>query len=447
MEHAMTLDRRHFLKRTSALASLSSLGLINAHAQPAPDYKALVCIFMFGGNDGHNLIVPTGPAAYSAYKTIRGGLSLPDNNTTLLPVTARDGTPYGLNSGLSAIHPLWAQQKLAVVANVGMLVRPTTRAQYLAASVPLPSNLFSHSDQTVQMQAGNPAGGGTGWAGRIADASQASNSASSFPPSISVSGSALFCAGKSVQSASLVPGFDLSADGMSSWPASATAARVKGLQDMLGFDNGMVMVQSANKVRTDALSLNALLKGLAGGGLNTVFPATSLGSQLKQVAQIIKLRASTNMKRQVFFCSIGGFDTHSGQSWQQWDLLRQIAEAASAFYASTVELGVANSVTTFTSSEFGRTLQPSGTGSDHGWGNHHLLLGGAVRGGDVIGSFPAPALGGADDSGGRGALIPSTSLDQFGATLASWFGVAAVDLPTVFPNLPNFPVANLGFMG
>lgn len=444
--------RRHFLRMSGALASVagaSRFGLINAHAQTASNYKALVCIFLTGGNDGHNTVVPLTASAYNAYKAIRGPLALPDTNVKLLQAATRNGTPYGLNDGLASLFPLWAQQKLAVVANVGMLVRPTTRAQYLAGSVTVPTNLFSHSDQVVQMQAGNANGsGGTGWAGRAADATQSLNGQSSFPAAISMAGTALFCTGSTVQSASLIPGFDLSPDGMSAWPATAAAARVKALQEILTFDTGMSLVQSANKVRQDALALNGMLKGLSGSGkLATSFPQTSLGQQLQQVAQVIKLRGTTGMNRQVFYCSLGGFDTHSGQSWTQWDLLRQVSDAMTAFYNATGEMGVANQVTTFTESDFGRTLQPSGSGCDHGWGNHHLVMGGSVRGGDLYGTFPTMALGGPDDANTRGVLIPTTSLDQYGATLSKWFGVGPTAMGKVFPNLGNFAVGDLGFLG
>jgi uncharacterized protein (DUF1501 family) len=277
---------------------------------------------------------------------------------------------------------------------------------------------------------------------------QSLNGASTFPASVSMAGSALFCAGNVVQSASLVPGFDLSLDGMNAWPNSAAAAKMQALQEIITFDTGLALVQSANQVRQDALTLNAMLKGLnAGTPLNTAFPQTTLGQQLQQVAQIIRLRGATGMSRQVFFCSLGGFDTHSGQSWAQWDLLRQVSEAMAAFYSATQEMGVADQVTSFTESDFGRTLQPSGTGSDHGWGSHHLVMGGAVKGGDLYGTFPTLALGGPDDSGNRGALIPSTSLDQYGATTAKWFGVSAAALPAVFPNLANFQATDLGFLG
>lgn len=450
-----TSSRRHFLRlgaSVAASASLNQLCMMNAHAQAGSDYKALVCIFLYGGHDGHNLLVPQWSSGYATYKAGRGALALPDANTQLLPVTTSGGTPYGLNSGLAAIHPLWAQGKLAVLANVGTLAQPTTRAQYLAGSVPLPTQLFSHPDQQNQMQAGNAnAAGGTGWAGRATDQLQALNGGSSFPAAVSMSGQVLFGTGDVVPSASLIPGLDMTGYGMNVWPASATAARAQALQEILTVDSGLTMINKVNQVRKNANSLNALLKNAGSATpLSTVFPNSDLGNQLKQVAQLIQLRQATGMKRQVFFCSLGGFDTHSGQSWQQYDLLLQVGEAMAAFYNATVELGMAQAVTSFTLSDFGRSLQPSGSGSDHGWGNHHLILGGAVKGGNVYGQFPDLTLGGPNDCG-RGALIPTTAIEQYGATLAKWYGVSTADgsMAKVFPSLGSpakFAPADLGFM-
>jgi uncharacterized protein (DUF1501 family) len=328
-----------------------------------------------------------------------------------------------------------------------MLVQPVSRQEFLTNAVAVPTNLFSHSDQVQQMQSGVPsASGGTGWGARAADIIQSMNGGSSFPTTVSISGPALFCAGKIVQSASLFPGFNLDMDGMSLWPPAAASARTLGVQQVLQFDSGMELIQAANHSRQDAIALNAMLTGQS-ASVATAFPGTTIGNQLQQVAKIIKLRASTGMSRQVFFCSLGGFDTHGGQSWQQWNLLREVSEALAAFYNATGELGVADRVTSFTLSDFGRTLQPSGTGSDHGWGSHHLILGGAVQGGRVYGTFPSMALGGPDDSGTRGAMIPSTSTDQYGGTLAKWFGVPTNQLPAVFPNIATFGTADLGFMG
>ncbi len=447
----MQTTRRNFLKLAAGpaatLAGFSRFGAMNALAQGG-GYKALVCVFMFGGNDGHNTVIPKTAAEFNNYRTIRGNLALPDQNTPVLDVTTGNGVMYGLNGGMNGIHPFWAQKKLAIVANTGLLVQPTTRAQYLANAAPVPTNLFSHSDQTQQTQSGiATASGGTGWGGRTADAAQGLNGASTFPAAISMSGPALFCTGSIVKAASLVPGFDLTPAGMNVWPASAAAARMTGLQEVLALDSGLSLVQAANKVRKDAIDLNAMLKGLSSSNsLPVTFPGTSIGQQLQQVAQIIQLRAQTGMSRQVFFCTLGGFDTHGNQSWTHWDLLTRMSAAMGVFQAAMDAMGLSGQVTTFTESEFGRTLQPNTSGTDHGWGNHHFVMGGAVKGGEMYGTFPQMALGGPDDAGSRGAHIPTTALDQYGATLGKWFGLDPAALAAVFPNLGNFAVKDLGFL-
>ena len=450
-----SISRRSLLKGIGATAMLTRFGWMNALAQQnPPDYKALVCIFLVGGNDGHNTVVPLTQSEFNAYKSARGTLALPDNNGPLVQIQDQvTGTPFGLNPGLTSLAPFWNSGRLGVLANVGMLVKPVTRAQFLdpANPVALPTNLFSHSDQIQQMQAAIPSSSaGTGWGARAADMVSGLNGGSAFPAAISCAGPALFCTGNIVQSASLLPGFDLNPSGMSLWPASAGTARLNGLQQVLQFDSGLALVQAANKVRKDALDLNALMQG-GNAQISTVFPGESLGAQLRQVAKLIKLRDTTGVKRQVFFCSLGGFDTHGSQAWQHWDLLTQVSTAMAAFQnCMENELGVANQVTSFTLSDFGRTLQPSGSGCDHGWGNHHLILGGAVQGGRIHGTFPTLALGGPDDSGSRGALIPTTSVEQYACTLAKWLGVADEDLPTVFGNLYQnvnlFGAPTLNFM-
>ena len=453
-------SRRRLLAGMGASAMLGRLGSINAFAQTtgaASDYKALVCILLAGGNDGHNTILPLTQSAFNAYRAARGGLALPDANGPLMQVQTPDGTPYAFNNGLRYISNLWnapstgGSGHLAVLANVGMLVQPVTRAAYLntQSGVQLPTNLFSHSDQVQQMQSGiASAAGGTGWGGRAVDALQTMNGMATFPAAVSLSGPALYCTGSKIRSTSLFPGYDCDMAGMNLYPPAAATARQTGIQQVLQFDSGLKLVQAANASRKDAMDLNSLLIG-GNAQLNTAFPTTSIGAQLQQVAKLIKLRSTTGMSRQVFFCTMGGYDTHSSQSWTHWDLLSDLSEAMNAFYnATNDDLGIPDKVTTFTISDFGRTLQSNGTGCDHGWGNHHLIMGGAVQGGNVYGTFPTLALGGPDDSGSRGAMIPTTSMAQYGATLARWFGVPdGPSMDSVFPTLSNFAVQDLGFMG
>jgi uncharacterized protein (DUF1501 family) len=429
------------------LGAFAALGRLQvARAATAADYKALVCLFLFGGNDGHNCVVPLNPAGYNSYKAARAGLTLPPNQ--LLPINTSGGTPYGLHYALPELQSIYNQGKLAILANAGMLVRPVTRQQYLAPNAVVPTNLFSHADQVVQMQTGVPnASGGAGWGGRTADLMQQANAASNFPASISMSGTSLFCTGNQIQSASIQPGNYLAQNAMSFWPQSAADARAQAQKEIVTAPSGNQMIDAANKTMADALTLGPLLKGAAGAtNLATQFPQTSLGNQLKEVAHMVSLRSQLNVSRQIFFCGMGGFDLHSGLSWNHYDLLLQVSQALGAFYNATAELGIQDSVTTFTLSDFGRTLQPGGTGSDHGWGSHHFIMGGAVKGGDMYGTFPQLVLGGPDDANTRGVLIPTTSVAQYGATLAKWFGATDAELDQVFPVLGNFPVRDLGFM-
>lgn len=426
-------------------------GFLPAEGAMAQDYKALVCIFLFGGNDGHNTVVPMAPAEYNAYIAKRGGLALTGNR--VLPVTTSTGGQYGFNYGMPEIQSLFQQGKVAVVANTGMLYQPTTKLEYQQNSVPLPTQLFSHSDQVVQMQAGVPnASASSGWGGRIADLVQPNNAGTTFPISISFNGSSLYVAGQSVPATNLQPGNSLAQYAMgSAWPQAAADARATAQKNVAALGSSNRMINAADKVMSDTWKLNAILQGASGGVLNTVFPSTSLGNQLKEVARFINLRAQTGAGRQVFFCGLGGFDTHSGQDYQQWDLLRQVSQALKAFYDSTMEMGISQQVTAFTLSDFGRSLEPSGTGSDHGWGSHYLVVGGGVNGAQVYGSFPL--LNQADSAYNpdafadtRGVLLPSTSLAQYGSTLAKWFGAADNQLSGLFPEIDNFGVKDLGFM-
>lgn len=448
-----TLSRRRFLQLSAGMGMLAGLGRLNvAHA--ANDYKALVCLFMFGGNDGHNTIVPMTNPQYNAYAQARPGLAL--NLNQLLQFSDANQGSFGFHFSMPEIRALYNQGHCAVLANVGMLVKPTSYANQTQGGFPLPVQLRSHADQVQEMQMGQPDYTlSTGWGARCVDTMQAQynyNAGSTFPASIAMLNPAIFCSGNVVQGASIQPGNYMKQDAMGLWPASADTARLNAENQIIGAASGNAIIDAANRSLMSANSLNPILSAASGAvNFQKPFPAGTLGPQLKDIAQIISLNAQLGVGRQIFFCSLGMFDTHGGQSWQQQVNLQEVSQALDAFYAATVQLGVDQQVTAFTLSDFGRTLQPSGTGCDHGWGNHHLILGGAVQGGKMYGRFPlmtnyANFNASVDDfSDSRGVMLPSTSLAQYGATLAQWFGAADSDLNNIFPTLPNFPVRNLGF--
>ncbi len=451
--------RRDFLKigvRTltagSALGIVGKFGGVNAYAAGGP-YQALVCIYLSGGNDGHNMIVPvaTSQQAYAAYAASRQSLAIPQGS--LLQVQAKNGDVYGLHPNMPELRNLFLSGQAAAVANVGMLVQPIGNKQaynaYPAGSPSIPVNLFSHSDQSSQWQTAQPNGlSGTGWGGRLADLLQGVNSGAQYPPVVNNGGCGPFCTG-----AQTLPGVVPSQGPAGLSGTNGNVARQTGMQQLLSFDNGLTLVQAANSIANRGVSQGNLLNAAlaTAPALQTVFPAgNSLAAQLKMAARIIGVRSQLGLSRQIFFCSLGGFDTHSAQVSGQAPLLQQLSQAIGAFYQATVELGVPQSVTTFTASEFGRTVMPNGNGgTDHAWGSHHMVVGGGVVGADLYGSYPLLSLGAANplDVTGRGSLIPTTSVDQYAATLAQWFGVAPASLSAVFPNIANFGVQKLGFLG
>ncbi len=458
MKPESNLTRRSFLKLGAGGAMMLGLGRLGSSPALAAtsDYKALVCVFLFGGNDGHNLVVPLDPQQYAAYANARGAVGIPQNQ--LLPITDGAQGNFGLHPSLGELKTLYAKGNLALLANVGMLARPTSYQQFNTPGFALPPNLRSHSDQVVQMQTAIPAAGaGTGWGARTLDWMEYGygyNATTTFPVSISMKSPALFCAGSIVRNVSLQPGNALDQDAMHLFPAAAAQARAKAQKQIAVVTHGNAIVDSANRVLADAIELQPVLASASSQITFTKkFPTTTLGSQLAEIARIIALSSGAGVGRQVFFCSLGGFDTHAGQSYQQGVLLQELSQALDAFHAATEQVGAADRVTTFTLSDFGRTLQPSGTGSDHGWGSHHLILGGAVQGGRMYGRFPrmtnyANFNATAEDfADARGVMLPSTSLVQYAATLAHWFGAADAELDDLFPTLSTYTTRNLGFVG
>jgi uncharacterized protein (DUF1501 family) len=445
-------SRRNFIR--IGAASLGTLALrrfaeIPALAQTGSDYRALVCVFLYGGNDSNNTIVPTDDTNYKAYLAARGSLAIP--SSALTQVQSVSGAPYGFFSLLDEVASMFSSKELAVVANVGSLVQPLTRTQYQAAQMPIPNNLFSHADQQQQWQTSLAQGNSpTGWGGRVADyvKAQGMNSSTTFPTFLSVAGNTLEGTGAKTQLLAISPGGSLELTGFNS--SAASQARLSALTNLLTLNSGVSLAQAANSTMSMSMDdAKALANALGGASpLKTQFPSTTLGQQLQQVAQIIQVQSVLGMRRQVFFCSVGSFDTHTGELPTLNTLYPELSQGLAAFYNATQELGMAQNVTTFTESDFNRTFQPtSGDGSDHAWGGHHLVLGGAVQGGQIYGSFPTLELGGPDDTDTRGRWIPTTSIDQYGATLCSWFGIPDSAMNSVFPNLPNFSVRKLAFLG
>jgi uncharacterized protein (DUF1501 family) len=450
--------RRHFIQRAAALAAMglgaqrNLIDLVSpAQAQSAGDYKALVCVFLFGGNDGNNTIVPYDTAGYAQYAAVRSSASgIQLAQADLLPIhPASSATAYGLHPSLPELAALFGQRKVAVLANVGTLTQPTSKSQYMAGQVPL--SLYSHSDQQAQWQSSiSSAAAGTGWGGRIADRLTPLNPAG-FPVVTSLDGATLFTTGASTQALSIPASGSFALAGYNG--SATSAARLAALKRVLAAPSGNQLVSAASGLGAQALALSAVMNPIlasASSSVASIFAPLSgnaTAQSLLQIAKTIEARAATGARRQIFFVGLGNFDTHANQAPTQANLLAELSPALKAFYDATVALGVSGQVTTFTLSDFGRTFQPaSGGGTDHAWGNHQLILGDAVKGGDLYGQFPTLALGGPSDAEVRGRWIPTTAVDQYGATLARWFGLADGDLASVFPNIGRFASHDVGFM-
>lgn len=445
--------RRQALKTLGLAASVGvpmltpMIATGSAAAQTAEDYKALVCINLFGGNDQSNTVIPRSGAAYTAYQNARPTLAV--SSGSILPVspTGFVGPELGFSPSLPGLRTLFEQGRCAVLANVGTLVEPVTRDQYRAGTKRVPRQLFSHSDQSILWEAGpSDRTSQSGWLGRIGDlTADTFNAGSQVSLTMSIAGTTLILAGdQTIQYQISSSGVSRVQNTNSLYSSEAGGAALRQLLTKQGtntFENALTTISAR------AMSNAALVESATSGQtpLTTTFPGTGLGAQARMVARMIGARKALSHKRQIFVISMGGFDNHGELVKDHAARLTELDGAMSALYAATVEMGVASSVTSFTTSEFGRALQHNGRGSDHGWGGHHLIVGGAVQGRRVYGSWPTVALGGAEDAG-NGALVPTTSLDEYGATLARWFGASTAQLSTVMPNLSRFSTPNLGFL-
>lgn len=460
--------------RTSACAlggvamasSLSTFSEVQAHMpQAAADYKALVCLFMNGGNDGNNMFVSLDQ--YSSYASARNAASLAIPQANLLPVSPVSGGSYGFHPSMVDMQSLFNSGKLAVLCNNGPLVEPLSKSTYQNGSGKKPLQLFSHSDQVglFQTAVANTVSQ-TGWAGRVADKTVGLNGGASFPSNVSISGVNLYLTGVDTRQLAVSDSNTSLANVLvlSNAPGATTSdinSRLASFNELRTLDHNFKLIKAGSDTRSSAIQTDNAL-ATVNPVLTTPFPnpSTSISRQLLQVARLIKActdpAAGINMKRQIFFVQIGGFDTHSAQLNGQATLMQQMSQAINAFYNATVELGLQDKVTLFTMSDFGRTLQPAGSGptavgSDHAWGNHQLIVGGAVMGRTLYGTYPTLALGGPDDTDGgqnpRGRWIPTTSVEQYAATLATWYGLSTADLGAVFPLISRFSTPNLGFLG
>jgi len=471
-------SRRSFL-RTASLTSMAGfyaspflLGLnsLAAMAQSSGfgDYRALVCVFLQGGNDGHGTVIATDPSSFAAFTQARSGApGLAYPMSELLPITPRtsqSGRTFALNPNLTGVQNLFNAGRAAIVANTGTLIAPATKTQINANSVPLPDSLFSHFDQTAAWQAiASNLGSGEhlGWGGAVADLIESMNvNSNSMFTCISTAGIALFLAGQSsyqlnVTSAGPIPIYG------TAQPLFGNAAGTSALQSILTADETNLFAKEYEVVvnrSQQAQQLLATSMASAGTGgipnppqfldpVTNMLTDNPLAISLQTVARIIAGRASLGVNRQIFYVQLGSFDTHDGQAMQHARLLTQLGQALEYFDAQMVAAGLGNQVTTFTASDFGRTLTCNSDGTDHGWGSHHFVVGGSVAGQDMYGQYPVVGVNQANDVG-AGRLIPTTAVDQYAGTLAQWFGLSDGQIKTIFPNFANFGTSPyLGFMG
>jgi len=450
------INRREFLKRSSVAAGVLAATPGLAYAQGMggggnfDDYRALVCVFLFGGNDSFNMLVPSSATQYNVYAQARQNLAVAQGD--LLPINPiiSDGVDYGLHPSMAGLQGLFEDGNAAFVANTGPLVEPTTKTEFFNKSVVLPPQLFSHNDQQDQWHSlrGN-APSASGWAGRMADLIRDAVSGQQMATNASLFGNNLFQTADETIPYIMGPTGPQQFQGFSTDPASLFYEQRLAFERILAAQYGTVYERGFRDIQQRAIdaadTVTAAINDQTLPPITTAFPPGQLGTQLQTVAQIINARGLLQMERQVFFVAAGGFDSHDNQNDDQPGLLGGISAGITAFHDAMVELGLQDSVTAFTQSDFGRTLTSNGDGTDHAWGGNQIVVGGAVQGQQIYGDYPLLQIGGDDDVGG-GRLIPTTSADQYAATLAKWFGIEDMDLDIVAPNIDNFAVRDLGFM-
>ncbi len=446
-------QRRRLLKAATATGLLAAIQRHAALAQSAPDYKALVCVFQDGGNDGENTLVRFDTAGYQNYSSVRSpasGLNIPQ--AQLLPIQPKSlGVPLGLHPACGPLQAMFAQGKLAVVANVGALVRPVTKVELEQQGAPRPVNLFSHADQLrVTSSADTRAASQIGWGGRMADRVESLNVSTPFPTLVATDLSGTFKNGLTSIPLTVPPGAIYSSVGTPDPQVDALAEAT--IREILGQEQANIYDAVAATYARESLAASSILMPILRSPNSAMPPffaglGSNLAKQLLNVALLIESRAQTGVRRQIFYVRHPQYDTHGSQPDIQGRLLTEFSQAIEAFQAAIGSLGLARNITTFTLSEFGRTWKPAaGAGTDHGWGNYAFVIGDAVRGGDIYGKLPTQVLNGPDDLGDAGRWIPTTSIEQYGATLCRWFGIAEGDLPYIFPNIGAFANTNLGFM-
>ena len=444
-------SRRDFLRFTGASAASfllarphDAIGQMVGGSGPFNDYRALVCVFLFGGNDSFNMLVPRSTAEYNAYAASRQNLAIAQ--TDLLPIESLnpDGALYGVHPSMPGVQALFTQGSAAFVANMGPLIEPTTKQQYQAKSVLLPPQLFSHNDQQDQWHSlrGRTLSD-TGWAGRMADLIRLNVASQQLATNVSLAGNSLF------QSGDDTVAYTMGATGPLAFQQfnGLGGEQRRAFERVVNASYDSIYARGFAEIQRRAIEAADRVTGAIGQAqaLTTQFPTSPLGQQLQTVARLISVRGQLAMQRQVFFVSTGGFDSHDDQVVNQPGLLGNVSACLAAFYAATDELGVANAVTTFTQSDFGRTLTSNGDGTDHAWGGVQIVVGQSVQGRRIVGRYPSLVLNGPEDVGG-GRMIPGVSADQYAATLARWFGIPDAELPRVAPHIDNFAERDLGFM-